>query len=177
MNSNRFCNPNSMLIRSSARFQRQYTCILDERDASVHPFPLTWNVDILAHGRSQMLVIASEECSLFSILTPVSRVRDIDSFLTSFQNRLAEFFLNFNLQQPPDVTQAIFSNRRNRRVIGSQNDLLYITHELLKDVNQPPTPNLLHLIEKQLNSAPMSYLNMNCARDAFLMQVAKLKTT
>ena len=120
--------------------------------------------------------MASEECSLFSILISVDRSQQIDSFLIPFQSRLAELFGNHNLQQPLDLTQAIYSNRTNRRVIGSQNDLLSITHELLKDVDKLPSPNLLQLIEKQINSAPMSYLNMGCAQDAFLMQMTKLKT-
>ena len=165
-----------MIIRASARFQRQYARFPNDRDTPVQPFPQTWNVDILAHGRSQLLVMASEECSMYSILIPVGRSQQIDSFLTPFRSRLAELFGNLNFQQPPNVTQATFSNRTNRRIIGSQNDLLSITHELLKDVNKPSSSNLLKLIENQLNSAPMSYLNMGCAQDAFLMQMAKLKT-
>ncbi len=164
-----------MLIRASARFQRQYFCAPGKRDAPVQPFPQTWNVDILPNGRSQLVILASEEYSLFSFLIPASRERHIDSFLIPFRTRLVQLFEKILFEQQPDITQITFSNRTNRRVIGSQNDLLYLTQQALKDSGKPASLNTLQKTEKWLNSTPMSYLNMDSPSQALSKQVEKLK--
>lgn len=149
-----------MLIRASAKFQRHYGCVPDERDEPVQPFPQTWNVDILAHSRSQLLVLTSEEYSLFSFLIPVNRAQRIDSFFIPFRKRLVQLFENTRLRQRPDLTWFGLSGRTNRRVIGSQNDLLFLTSQALKEVAEPALPETLQKIEELLNSTPMSYLEM-----------------
>ena len=137
------------------------------------PFPLTWNVDVLEHGRNQCLAIASEEYTLFSFLLPAGSPASVDSFLIPFRQRL--FLLLGDIAGQPASDAVKFSNRTNRRVIGSQNDLLYLTHQLLKDVDKPASPALLQRIEALLNSTPMSYLNMDCPDEALAKHLVKLK--
>src|SRR5438105_12750642 len=94
-----------MLIRASAKFRRQYSCALEKRDPPVQPFPRTWNLDVLSHGRSQLLVLASEEFTLFSLLVPTRRVRNSESFLTPFRERLLQLFENVGIRSAdrPDL--------------------------------------------------------------------------
>ena len=155
-----------MIIRVSARFQHCHPGIALKRNLPPRPFPLTWDVDLLIHGRSQYLVIASEEYSLYSLLFPVGRSERIDSFLIPFSKRVAQLGGDIS-SQPPRAADMVFSNRVNRHVIGSQNDLLFITHELLKEVDKSISPELVGRIEQMLNATPMSYLEMNNPADAF----------
>src|SRR5256885_6212108 len=87
-----------MLVRASAKFRRQYSCALDKRDPPVQPFPQTWNLDVLSHGRSQLLVLASEEYTLFSLLVPTGRARNSESFLIPFRLRLLQLFENVRIR-------------------------------------------------------------------------------
>lgn len=164
-------NQKAILIRASARFLRQHSGVPQERNVPAQPFPLTWNVDVLAHGRSQCLVIASEECSLFSALISVSRAVHPDAFLIPFRERLTRLCGNIY----PAAAGVAFSNRTNRRVIGSQNDLIYLTQQALKDAEKSASTDALKEIEAWLNSTPMSYLGMGCPKDAWAERVKQLK--
>src|SRR6266699_504351 len=151
-----------MLIRASAKFRRQYSCTLEERDPPVRPFPQTWNLDVLSHGRSQLLVLASEEYSLFSLLVPISRVRNLESFMTPFRERLLQLFENVRIRSAdrPDLGPVTFVGRTDRKIIGSQNDLLFMTQQFLNDSEKPASQETLRTIEEHLNATPMSYLAM-----------------
>ena len=111
-----------MLIRASAKFRRQYSCALDKRDPPVQPFPQTWNLDVLSHGRSQLLVLASEEFTLFSFLIPTGRVRNSQSFLVPFRERLLQLFENVRIRSGdrPDLGPVRLVGRTDRKIIGSQ---------------------------------------------------------
>ena len=163
-------NPNSILIKASAKFQRQYLELPQTRDFLARKFPLTWNVDILAHGRSQLLVIASEELSLYSLLIPVGRSKDPSTFLLPFQKRLAEL-----LPSPQQPVVGSISNRTNRQVIGSQNELLFTASIYLVGADKPATPNQLGFIEEKLNSTYMSYLGRERPREAFARLIKELE--
>src|SRR2546421_329535 len=138
-----------MLFRASARFRRQYLCALDKRDPPVQPFPQTWNLDILSHGRSQLLILASEECSLFSVLVPASRSRQLASFLNPFCERLLNLFENVRIHSAdrPDLSQFTLCGRTDRKIIGSQNDLLFMTTVFLSDSEKPASCETLLTIE------------------------------
>jgi len=79
---------NKMILRASAKFQRQYRQKAEETELPVQPFPQTWNLDLLPYGRSQIIVLASEEYSLFSFFIPLTRSTDFRLFFTAFQVRL-----------------------------------------------------------------------------------------
>src|ERR1700746_3270299 len=117
-----------MLFRASAKFRRQYSCAFEKRDPPVQPFPQTWNLDVLSHGRSQMLVLASEEYTLFSVLVPTARIRNINSFMTPFRARLLQLFENVPIcsADQPDLGLVTLVGRTDRKIIGSQNDLLFM---------------------------------------------------
>src|SRR6185369_5011572 len=110
-----------MLFRTSAKFRRQYSCALETGDPPVQPFPQTWNLDVLSHGRSQLLVLASEEYSLFSLLVPTSRVRNLISFMTPFRELLLQLFENVRIRSAdrPDLNQVKLVGRTDRKIIGS----------------------------------------------------------
>jgi hypothetical protein len=167
-----------MLIRASAKFRRQYSCTLDgRRDPPVQPFPQTWNLDVLSHGRSQLLVLASEEYTLFSVLVPTGRVRNADSFLTPFRERLLQLFENvrIRLAAQPDLGSVTLVGRTDRKIIGSQNDLLFMTRRFLDDSEKPASSETLRMIEEHLNATPMSYLAMGSPVEALRRKAAWLK--
>jgi hypothetical protein len=165
-----------MLIRASAKFRHQYRCTVDNCDLPVRPFPQTWNLDVLSHGRSQLLILASEEYSLFSVLIPTSRARSFDAFMTAFRERLLQLFENFRIRSAdrPDLNQVTLVGRTDRRIIGSQNDLLYLTQQYLIGSAKPASAATLGMVEEQLNDAPMSYLAMKSPIEDFRLKTQRL---
>jgi hypothetical protein len=166
-----------MLLRASAKFGRQYSCPLERREPPVQPFPLTWNLDVISHSRSQLLVLASEEYTLFSLLIPTGRARNPDAFLTVFRERLLELLENVRIRAGdlPDFGPVTLVGRTDRRIIGSQNDLIYLTKCYLEGSEKPASPETLKAVEEQVNSAPMSYLAMESPLEAFYRKTALLK--
>ena len=143
----------------------------------MQPFPQTWNLDILSHGRSQLLVLASEEFSLFSLLVPTCRVAILNSFMTPFRERLLQLFENVRIRSAdrPDLSQVTLVGRTDRKIIGSQNDLVFMTQEFLKDSEKPASEETLRKIEEHLNATPMSYLAMGSPLEAMRRKTAWLK--
>jgi hypothetical protein len=166
-----------MLIRASAKFRRQYSCALDKRDPPAQPFPQTWNVDVLSHGRSQLLVLASEEYTLFSLLVPTGCARNSESFLNPFRLRLFQLFENLRIRSAdrPDLGPVTLVGRTDRKIIGSQNDLLFMTRRFLDDSEKPASSETIRTIEEQLNGMPMSYLETESPIDALRRKTAWLK--
>jgi hypothetical protein len=163
-----------MLLRVSAKFHRQFSCALGKGDAPVRPFPQTWNLDLLSQGRSQLLILASEEHSLFSVLIPSDRSRNLGCFQTAFRERLLQLFANIRLWDRPDLGQFTFSGRTDPRIIGSQNDLLFMTRKLLEGSEKPASPETLRRVEEDLNSTPMSYLQMGSPVHALWREMERL---
>jgi hypothetical protein len=58
-----------MLIRASAKFRKHYRCAVVAGEMPVPRFPGLWNLDLVPNGRSQMLVFANEEQSLYILIT------------------------------------------------------------------------------------------------------------
>jgi hypothetical protein len=163
-----------MLLRVSAKFHRQFSGVIGKGDSPVRPFPQTWNLDLLSHGRSQLLVLASEEHSLFSVLIPSDRCRNLERFQAPFRERLLQLFENIRLWDHPDLNQFTYSGRTDRRIIGSQNDLLYMTRQLLEDSEKPASAETLRGVEEELNSTPMSYLQMDSPMHALRGEMERL---
>ena len=163
-----------MLLRVSAKFQRQFACAPDKGDAPVRPFPQTWNLDFLALGRAQLLILASEEYSLFSVLIPTGRSRNLQHFNAPFRERLGQLFEDIRFWDLPDLNQVTFCRRTDRRIIGSQNDLLFLTGRFLEDCDKPASAETLRKTEEFLNSTPMSYLQMDWPTRAFRRELEKL---
>jgi len=154
--------------------QLQYTCALESRDPPVQSFPLTWNLDVLRQGRSQLLVLASEEYTLFSLLISTGSMRNWNSFLTLFRGRLLQLFENVRIRSAdlPDLGPVTRVGRTDRRIIGSQNDLLFMASRFLEGAEKPASPETLRMIEEHLNGTPMSYLAMGCPLEAFQRKTA-----
>ena len=168
-----------MLLRASARFRRQYACVLEKQDPPVQPFPQTWNLDVISHGRAQLLVLASEECSLFSFLIPTTRERKFERFLSEFRVRLLQLFENVGtrLADRPELNQVTLVGRTDRRIIGSQTDLLFITKAFLSESEKPASYATLRDIEEHLNAVPMSYLAMGSPLEALRRKTASLEAS
>ena len=166
-----------MLFRASAKFRRQYSCALEKHDPPVRPFPQTWNLDVLSHGRSQILVLASEEYTLFSLLVPTGRTRNLHSFMTPFRERLLQLFENVRIRSAdrPDLGPVTLVGRTDRKIIGSQNDLLFMTQQFLNDSEKLAAQETLRKIEEHLNATPMSYLAMGSPLEALRRKTAWLK--
>ena len=166
-----------MLIRSSAKFRRQYSCAIEETDPPVRPFPGTWNVDLISNGPRQLIVLASEEHSLFSILVPTGRARRVNAFLDAFRERLLQLFESTRIHSAdrPDLNEFTFAGRTDKRIIGSQNDLIYHAEAHLAEAIQPASPGTLRDIERALNDMPMSYLGMDHPLNALRKRTEWLK--
>jgi hypothetical protein len=166
-----------MLIRTSAKFRRQYRCAIEETDPAARPFPQTWNVDLISNGPRQLLVIASEEFTLFSVLVSTGRGRNMNMFLEAFRERLLKLFEDTGIHSGgrPDLNQFTFVGRTDKRIIGSQNDLIYLARCHLAEMIQPATPNALREVERGINDSPMSYLGMDYPLRAFQKKTEWLK--
>ncbi len=166
-----------MLIRASAKFRRQYSCALEKREPPVQPFPQTWNVDVLSYSRTQVLVLASEEYTLFSLLVPTDRARNPESFLASFRERLLQLFENIRIRSAdrPALDPVTFVGRTDRKIIGSQNDLLFMTRRFWDVSEKPASPETLRIIEEHFNATPMAYLGMVSPIEELRRRTAWLK--
>jgi hypothetical protein len=165
-----------ILIRASAKFRHQYSCAVESCDPPVRPFPQTWNLDILSHGRSQLLVLAIEEYSLFSLLVPTSRARNFGYFMAAFRERLLQLFeyVGIRSADQPDLYQVTLVGRTDRRIIGSQNDLLFMARHYLNDADKPASSATLRSIEEWVNETPMSYLEIGSPIDVFKQKTKQL---
>jgi hypothetical protein len=141
---------------------------MEETDPPVRPFPQTWNVDLISNGPRQLIVLASEEFSLFTILVPTGRERNMNKFLEGFRERLLQLFEDIRVHSAdrPNLNQFTFVGRTDKKIIGSQNDLIYNARFLLSEAIQPASPSVLSDIERFLNDMPMSYLGMDHPLDA-----------
>jgi hypothetical protein len=157
-----------MLIRASAKFRQQYHCVVEDRDPPVRPFPQTWNVDLLSNGRSQLVVLASEEYSLFSVLIPIGRARNVNAFLNAFRERLLQLFENARIHSAdrPHLELFTFVGRTDQKIIGSQNDFMHNVRYWLSDSKEPASADKLRGIERVLNDMPMSHLAMDSPLEA-----------
>jgi hypothetical protein len=150
-----------MIFRASARFQKHYRQKAEKVHLPAQRFPLAWNLDILPHGRSQLIVLASEECSLFSFFIPLTRSTDFSLFLAAFQHRLTGFMEHIQLSDRPDISGYRLGRRVDRSLIGSQNDFLFVASAMFLDFEKPISPANLNIVEREINCMPMSYLGMN----------------
>jgi len=141
---------------------------MEETDPPVRPFPQTWNVDLISNGPRQLIVLASEEFSLFSILVPTGRARNVKTFLDAFRERLLQLFEDIRIHSAdrPDLNQFTFVGRTDKKIIGSQNDMIFHARVFLSEAIQPASPDILRDIERHLNDMPMSYLGMDHPLDA-----------
>jgi len=158
-----------MLIRASVKFRRQYRCIAEAPDPPVRPFPQTWNVDLLSNGRNQLVVLASEEFSLFSVLIPTGRARNVNAFLKAFRERLLLLFEHARIHSAdrPNMEQFTFVGRTDQKIIGSQNDMMQNLRYFLSDSKGSASPDELRGMERVLNDTPMSYLAMESPLQAW----------
>ncbi len=129
-------------------------------EVPVRPFPLTWNLDVFPRGRQQLIVLATEEYTLFSLLLGVSRGRSIPIFQEAFRSRLRNLLENIGWWQLPFLPMFTFAKRGNRSIIGSQNELLYLASVHLEGVSLPASDDDLRRVEECINGCPMSYLGM-----------------
>ena len=122
-------------------------------------------------------MLASEEYSLFSLLVPTSRVRNLISFMTPFRELLLQLFENVRIRSAdrPDLNQVKLVGRTDRKIIGSQNDFVFMTQQFLNDAEKPASQETLHRIEEHLNATPMSCLAMGSPLDALQRKTAWLK--
>ena len=161
-----------MVLRASARLQRHYRLKAGKAQLPDQPFLHAWNLDLLPCGRSQLIVLASEEHSLFSFLLPLSRSTDYRLFLAAFQSRLVTLMDKIQLPDPPDTTVYWLRGRTDRRVIGSQNDFLSIAGTVLLEYEKPISSANLEKVEREINHMPMSYLDMDSPDRALWRQRA-----
>lgn len=124
-----------------------------------------------------MIVLASEGFSLFSILVPTGRERNVNKFLDAFRERLLQLFEDVRIHSAdrPDLNQFTFVGRMDKKIIGSQNDLIYNARCHLNDAIQPASAGVLRDIERDLNDMPVSYLGMDHPLAALRKKTERLK--
>jgi hypothetical protein len=155
-----------MLVRISEKFRRHYRLMPVSREAPVRPFPQTWNVDLRPDGRSQLLVMASEEHTLFSLLMPVSRSHKLEVFQDAFRARLRQFLDNIQWWKLPYLPFLTYCKRSDLSFAGSQTELWRLTFAYLENTPAPASPADLLKVEEDINSAPMSLLQMDSPVEA-----------
>ena len=163
-----------MLLRMSGRFQRHFSCSFDAGTPPVLPFPQTWNIDLFRHGR-ELVVLASEEFSLFTLLIPIKGTRSLETFFAPFRERLERLFENIRLWEKPDLTAFTLSRRTDRKVIGSQCDFLRLADAYLSEQGPPLSAECLLRVEENLNIAPRPLIGMESPIDVLMRETEKLK--
>src|SRR5689334_115294 len=115
-----------MKVGVSDRFCRHYKLTRNGSIEPGGPFPQTWNLDLIYNGRQQLLIVATEQTSLFSTLIGCSRSRKVQIFLDLFRERLESLFRAVRLPDEywPDLAEWSFASRSDPRFIGSQNELM-----------------------------------------------------
>jgi hypothetical protein len=73
------------------------------------------------------------------------------------------------------LSQFTFVGRTDKRIIGSQNDLIYLARCHLAEMIQPATPSVLREVERGINDSPMSYLGIDDPFRAFQNKTVGLK--
>src|SRR5262245_40599548 len=106
-----------MLLRVSAKFRKHYRCALPEGEVVPPPFPGVLNLDLVPNGRSQYLVFANEEQSLYFFCLGVGRGRDIAPLLAILRQRMATLLEEHKLPRHlwPDLENFTFASRINQR--------------------------------------------------------------
>lgn len=158
-----------MIFRASAKFQKHFRCEVDTPERLVRPFPQTWNLDIFRHRNSQLVVLASEEYSLFSMLLPLTLSRNINQFYEAFQQRFLGLLENIRYREQPDFSSIRICARNDRRIIGSQNEFIFIARENLTGRGGLITSEFVQETEEEINSTPMSFLEMKSPEQAVWM--------
>lgn len=97
--------------------------------------------------------------------------------MTPFRERLLQLFENVRIRSAdrPDLNKAKLVGRTDRKIIGSQNDLIFMAQQFLDDSEKPASQETLRKIEEHLNATPMSYLAMGSPVDALQRKTAWLK--
>lgn len=98
-------------------------------------------------------------------------------FLEAFRQRLLQLFEDTrnHAANRPELNQFTFVGRTDKRIIGSQNDLIYLARCHLAEMIQPATPSVLREVERGINDAPMSYLGMDDPWRAWQKKTKELK--
>lgn len=133
---------------------------------------------MLSNGPSQLLVLASEEQSLFSVVVAMGRSRKLDLFLENFRQRLLEIFNDIRIHpaDDPELKEFSLSGRKDQRIIGSQNDFLFTAkYFFLNRWNKPALSDRVRELEHVFNRTPMSYLRMESPMKAFYHLTGKFK--
>lgn len=98
--------------------------------------------------------------------------------MTAFRERLLQLFENIRIYPAdrPHIAQVSYTGRTDRKIIGSQNDLIYLTKCHLRESEMPASNDTLRTIEEEINDSPMSYLGMESPLEALRLRTDRLKT-
>jgi len=162
-----------MFLRFSAALAKKLGCKTGALDSAHLAFPNVWYFDVFKPDGGERLVLASEENTLFSVLIPLGRSKNHESFLITFAERLKLVFADAAAWQKPDFSEQVFSGRTNRGIIGSQNDLIHLARVHLALLEHLPLVEALADVEGDLNSAPMSVLKTKSPERAFLAELER----
>ena len=101
----------------------------------------------------------------------------MNTFLDAFRERLLQLFENLRIHSAdrPDLDQFTIVGRTDKKIIGSQNDLIYHARCHLIEAIRPASLGVLCDIERYLNDMPMSYLGMDHPLNAFRKKTEWLK--
>jgi hypothetical protein len=151
-------------LNVSLRLARAFRCKFstdDQADTISDRFAV-WSVDECSAPKFGRFVIFCEESSLFTVIIPTGKKRKIDSVLEAFQRRRQLLAQMLNLPGFDSLASpSHFFKRTNRRIIGSQNDLIYMFYTELEDYVPPLNEMEIAQIEQRVNATPMSFLGMD----------------
>lgn len=95
--------------------------------------------------------------------------------MNGFHGTMDQFFEKVELPGRPSREDVEFVKRGDKRVIGSQNELIFMVCCHLRDNLPPLTDELFVELHDAMNDCPLSYLGMRSPRQAMWEAVRALK--
>lgn len=164
-----------MLIRASDKFERAFGCIRTERQPGrAGPF-LGWYAETFVVRGYGRFAVFTDEHTLFSYLVPTAGGKTLAEVMKGFHGTMDQFFEKMGLPGRPPREDVEFVKRGDRRVIGSQNELIFMACSHLQDNLPPLTDELFVELHDAMNDCPLSYLDMRSPRAAMWEAVRTLK--
>lgn len=164
----------NMIIRASEQFAKLFTCSFEDAAPDAGGFGGVWYAETRLLSPFGRFVIFSEATTLFTILIQTGSKRAIIFVINEFERRLQSLPERGKASGIKPVKPFPVAKRVDKRVIGSQNDLLHLLEANLYYEARPLTPSGILEIESRLNNTPMSFLQMKTPVAAFRDMVAKM---
>ena len=151
-----------MILRVSQRLAQRINCPVSQtKEPILSSAPLqAWNGDVLTVAGIGSFALVSEESTLFSLLVPLKGIRSYEAFLSRLLPRLEAVAKEVGKPSLFQNAPILFTKRTDRRIIGSQSELMCLCGAYFEDALGPWNETALPNLESWLNKTPMSLIGM-----------------